>query len=259
MLAPWAAPGTSGYVSDTTAFFNMWDTVINKYNSNSHFYFEIYNEPNGYNATTWTNFAASFLAHYPNVPRGRIVVAGVGNDGDLGPVGADSRLNGTLLSLHIYSVFGTTHTTEAAWVAQLNSQLAGYGSRAVITEFGVPMTTGVNYDGPNNGDNNISYFYAITDTAHSQGIGVIYWPGLRSGDSWSMESLNGSGTNLYLTNNNASSTAARCLTIPPAPGPTGRGWINGVTPMLLTSGGTSSRQAMATTTWSTRVVGSTLM
>jgi endoglucanase len=202
MIAPWAAPGTSGYVTDTTAFFNMWDVVINKYNSNSHFYFEIYNEPNGYSASAWTNFAASFLAHYPNVSRGRIVVAGVGNDADLGAVGADSRLNGTLLSLHLYSVFGINHTTEAAWVTELNTHLAGYSSRAIITEFGVPMTTGVNYDGARDGDNNTSYLYALTDTARSLGMGLIYWPGLRNGDWFSMETLNGSGTNLSLTNNN---------------------------------------------------------
>ncbi|HEY5005485.1 MAG TPA: cellulase family glycosylhydrolase, partial [Ktedonobacteraceae bacterium] len=92
MIAPWAPPGGPSYVTDTTAFYNMWDVVINKYNSNSHFYFEIYNEPWGYSATDWVNFAAGFVAHYPNVARGRIVVAGVYSDSDLGPVGADSRL-----------------------------------------------------------------------------------------------------------------------------------------------------------------------
>ncbi|MBA2394495.1 MAG: cellulase family glycosylhydrolase [Ktedonobacteraceae bacterium] len=205
MICPWAVPGANGLMTDSmTAFYNMWDTVINKYLSNSKIYFEIFNEPWGYSATAWTNFAAAYLAHYPNVPRGRIVVAGAYSDGDLGPVGSDSRLNGTLLSLHLYSVFGITHTTEAAWIAELNTHLAGYASRAIITEFGVPMTTGVNYNGPRDGDNNISYLYALTDTAHNLGIGTIYWPGLRNGDSFSMESLNGSGTNLYLTNNNAS-------------------------------------------------------
>jgi len=204
VLAPWAAPGTSGRVSDTTAFYAMWDTVITKYLGNSHFYFEIYNEPNGYSDTDWVNFAASFVAHYPNVPKGRIVVAGTGSDANLGPVGRDARLNGTLLSLHIYSVFGTVHTTEQAWIDQLNSQLAGFGPRTMVTEFGVPMTTGVNYDGARDGDNNRSYYWAITDSIRSLGLGSIYWPGLRTGDAWSMTTLNGSGTNLSLSVNNAS-------------------------------------------------------
>ncbi len=202
MIAPWAPPGGPSYVTDTTAFYNMWNVVINKYNSNSKFYFEIFNEPSGYSDTAWANFAAGFVAHYPKVSRGRIVVAGTGNDANLGPVGGDSRLKGTLLSLHLYSVFGIVHTTEQAWVTELNSHLAGYASRAIITEFGVPMTTGVNYDGPRDGNNNISYLYALTDTARSLGMGTIYWPGLRAGDWFSMETLNGSGTNLSLTNNN---------------------------------------------------------
>jgi hypothetical protein len=204
ILAPWAYPGTSGRVTNPTEFYAMWDKVINQYGSNNHFYFEIYNEPNGYSDTDWVNFAASFLAHYPNLPRGQIVVAGTGNDANIGPVGQDSRLNGTLLSLHIYAAFGTVHTTEAGWISQLNSQLAGYGSRSIITEFGVPMTTGANYNGDRDGDNNRSYFWALTDTIRSAGLGSVYWPGLRNGDAWSMETLHGTGTDLTLTDNNSS-------------------------------------------------------
>ncbi|WP_345029403.1 cellulase family glycosylhydrolase [Kutzneria kofuensis] len=166
-------------------------------------YFEIYNEPGGFSSSAWVNFAASFVAHYPKVPRGRIVVAGTGTDTNLGPVGADSRLSGTLLSLHLYSVFGISHKTEAAWVTELNSHLHGYGSRTIVTEFGVPMSTGVNYNGSRDGDNNRSYYYAMTDTMRSEGVGSIYWPGLRTGDSWSMEQLHGTGTNLSLTTVNA--------------------------------------------------------
>jgi hypothetical protein len=202
MIAPWAPPGGPSYVTNTTAFYTMWDTVIKKYNSNSKFYFEIFNEPSGYSDTAWTNFAAGFLAHYPNVPRGRIVVAGSGNDLNVAVVGADPRLNGTLLSFHLYSVFGIVHTTEQAWVNEIMSHLGSYASRTIITEFGVPMTTGVNYDGPRDGDNNTSYLYAMTDTARNLGMGLVYWPGLRAGDWFSMETLNGSGTNLTLSNNN---------------------------------------------------------
>lgn len=204
MIAPWAYPGACACVTDTTAFYRMWDTVINRYLSNPNMYFEIYNEPHSYSDSAWDNFAAGFVAHYPNVPRGRIVVAGSGSDAHLATVGADPRLSGTLLSLHLYSVFGISHTTEAAWVTELNNQLHGYGSRTVITEFGVPMSTGVNYNGARDGDNNVSYFYGMTDTIRSEGLGSIYWPGLRIGDSWSMEQLHGSGTDLSLTTVNAS-------------------------------------------------------
>ena len=42
VVAPWLQNGT---VSDTTSFYKMWDTVINKYGGNSNFYFDIMNEP----------------------------------------------------------------------------------------------------------------------------------------------------------------------------------------------------------------------
>jgi len=41
------------------------------------------------------------------------------------------------------------------------------------------MTTGVNYDGPKDGTNDISYFYAITDTVRSMGMGSVLWTGVK--------------------------------------------------------------------------------
>ena len=154
VVAPWLQGGTAG---DLTTFYTMWDTVINKYGGNSNFYFDIMNEPNSYSPTDLTNFEADWLAHYPNLPRGQVIVPGSSGDYDLCTVGADPRLNGTLLSIHTYSMFGDSHTTEAAWITDFENHLCGYASRAVVTEFGVPMNTGVNYNGPNDGNNDLSY------------------------------------------------------------------------------------------------------
>jgi hypothetical protein len=213
MIAPWPASG--GRVSDLNAFWGMWDTVINKYGANSRFYFDILNEPWGYSATELTDLAASFVVRYPSIPRGRVVVPGQYADGNLCPVGADSRLSGTLLSIHIYSMFGDSHTTEAAWVSDFQSNLCGYADRAVLTEFGAPMTTGVNYNGARDGTNNISYLYAITDTVRGLGMGSILWTGIKQTNqtvgpgpcdnaSCAITSLNGSGTNLSVTVTNQS-------------------------------------------------------
>ena len=212
VLAPWLQGGTIG---NTTSFYNMWNVVINKYNGNSHFYFDIMNEPYSYNATDEDNVAAAWVANYPNVPKGRILVPGTYSDQNLCTVGADSRLNGTLLSIHIYGMFGDSHTTEAAWVTDFENSLCGYSSRAVVTEFGVPMNTGVNYDGPKNGNNNLSYLYAITDTVRSLSMGSILWTGVKQAAqtngpgpcenaSCAITSLNGSGTNLSLNVTNQS-------------------------------------------------------
>jgi hypothetical protein len=176
IIAPWLQNGT---VSDTTSFYQMWDTVINKYGGSSNFYFDIMNEPYAYSATNLTNFEAGWLARYPSVPRSRVIVPGLYSDQNLCAVGADSRLAGTLLSIHIYGMFGDSHTTEAAWVSDFEGELCGYASRAVLTEFGVPMNTGVNYDGPRDGTNDISYLYGITDTVRSLGMGSVLWTGVK--------------------------------------------------------------------------------
>jgi hypothetical protein len=112
-------------------------------------------------------------------------------------------------------MFGDSHTTEAAWVSDFDSRLCGYAGRAVVTEFGIPMTTGVNYDGPKNGINDLSYLYAITDTVRSQGIGSVLWTGVKQATqtvgpgpcenaSCAITSLAGSGTNLSLSLTNQS-------------------------------------------------------
>jgi hypothetical protein len=41
------------------------------------------------------------------------------------------------------------------------------------------MNTGVNYDGPRDGTNDISYLYAITDTVRSLGMGSVLWTGVK--------------------------------------------------------------------------------
>jgi Cellulose binding domain/Cellulase (glycosyl hydrolase family 5) len=203
VLAPWALPQSWGTTPPTADFYAMWDTVVNKYGSNSHFYFEVFNEPGAMSEADWLNVAAGFLARYPDIPRSRIIIAGTGYDANVGPVGLDSRFDGTLISLHIYT-FNGSHTTEQGWIDQVNSQLGGFGSRTIVTEFGDPMTTGVDYNGARDGDNNRSYLWAVTDTIRSLGMGGIYWPGLRTGDWWSMTTLQGTGTNLSLTVNNSS-------------------------------------------------------
>ena len=43
IICPWLQGGTIG--SDTTSFYQMWNTVISKYGGSSNFYFDIMNEP----------------------------------------------------------------------------------------------------------------------------------------------------------------------------------------------------------------------
>jgi hypothetical protein len=194
-----------GKIDNTTQFWSMWQTIVTKYGSNTHVYFEIFNEPHGYSLTDWTTICAQWLSNYPSVPQGRILISGTSYSQDITGVGADSRFSGCLLSIHDYTFFSDgTNTTAAKWESRLRGNIGSYSSRAVLTEFGVPMNGGKNYTGAIGGDQEIAYLQGLTNQVRSFGMGAVYWPGIRTGDSYAMEALGGSGTSLTVTNTNTS-------------------------------------------------------
>jgi hypothetical protein len=193
-----------GRIDNSTAYWTMWQTIVAKYGGNSLVYFEPMNEPFGYSQTAWADLAYQWITTYGSVPRGRIFVSGTGYNDNVTSVCADSRLSGTFLSLHHYGFWNTSRTSYSAWVADLKSRIGSCASRTVVDEWGAPMTTGLNYNGAINNNYFIAYVQADSDTLRSLGIGSVYWPGLRTGDSYSMTTLGGSGTDLTLSTNNAS-------------------------------------------------------
>jgi hypothetical protein len=194
-----------GLVDNAGAWTSMWNTVTAKYAGNSLVYFEPMNEPFGYSASAWADTAAQWIGDHSSVPANRVFVSGSGYNDNVTTVCSDSRLNGTYLSLHHYGFWGTHSYGD--WVTDLKNRIGSCASRTVLDEFGSPMTTGLNYNDPNSSDNFVAYLRADTDTLRSLSMGSVYWPGLRTGDTYSMESLSGSGTNLSLTTNNASGAA----------------------------------------------------
>jgi hypothetical protein len=122
----------------------------------------------------------------------------------------DSRFTGTLLSFHFYAFFYGQHD-YAGWRDLARTRLGSCASRAVVTEFGAPMDTGLDYGNPNGSDNFVRYLRAITDTMRDNAMGGTYWPALggkvtagQNYDWYSMFALNGSGTNLSLSIRSAS-------------------------------------------------------
>ncbi len=205
IIAYWALQ--NGKEANRDAYFAMWKTVTDAYVDNNLVYFEPFNEPWGYSATDWSNLAALWVTTYPTVPKGRIIIAGSYSDTDVRVQGADSRLDGTLLSLHIYPFNDPTQTATSAWTARLQTNLGSYASRTIVTEWGAPMTTGIDYSGAGEGDNSGSFISAISTYLHDNTIGSCYWPVLRTADTWSLTTLTGSDTNLALTVTNASGLA----------------------------------------------------
>nr|WP_228562233.1 cellulase family glycosylhydrolase [Catenulispora rubra] len=200
ILSYWEAPTPkNGRIDDVAAWNTMWDTVTAAYRTNPRVYFEPMNEPFGYTLDEWVQVCTGWLARHADVPRDHVVISGSGYNDNVTGVGAAPALNGTLLSLHFYGYWASS-TTEADWINNLLPRIGGYAYRTIIDEAGSPMTTGLNY-GAHNGNQYTSYFAAVTDTARGMGMGMVYWPGLRTGDTYSIESLDAKGR---LQNNNAS-------------------------------------------------------
>jgi hypothetical protein len=191
-----------GLIDDVPAWKAMWDTVVATYQHTSNVYFEPMNEPHGYTLDQWVGVTSQWLADHRQVPRNRVVISGTGYNDNVVGVGDAPQLKGTLLSLHFYG-YWASHTTEAEWTADLAARIGDYAGRTIIDEAGSPMTIGLNY-GAHNGNVYTSYLAAVTDFARQHRMGIVYWPGLRAGDSYSIESLQADGT---LTDNSASGVA----------------------------------------------------
>jgi hypothetical protein len=192
ILSYWEAnTSKDGLVDDVVAWNAMWDTVVWAYRDNPRVYFEPMNEPHGYTLEQWVSVGSRWLARHHRVPRGRVVISGTGYNDNVTGVGAAKELRGTLLSLHFYG-FWASYTQEAEWTADLRARIGSYAGRTIIDEAGAPMTTGLNY-GAHNGNVYTSYFAALTNTARALKMGLVYWPGLRFGDAYSIESLTADG------------------------------------------------------------------
>jgi len=203
ILSYWEAnTAKDGLVDDTAAWNRMWDTVVREYGRNPRVYFEPMNEPFGYTLDQWVTVTSKWIARHDNVPRGRIVISGTGYNDNVTGVGAAKELRGTLLSLHFYG-FWASDKTKAAWLANLTPRIGKYAGRTIIDEAGSPMTIGLNY-GAIDGDTYTAYFAALTATARANKMGIVYWPGLRFNDSYSIESITADGR---MVNNSATGVA----------------------------------------------------
>lgn len=205
ILAYWeGASSRDGRIDNTAQFWSMWQTVVNQYGGTANVYFEVFNEPHGYSLAELTTIYQEWLTRYPSVPRGRILLGGTGYSENVTAIGADSRFTGCLLSLHNYAFWNTSRVSITEWELDWRSRFGSYANRTVVTEYGAAMTTGKNYTGSANGDHEIAYIQGSTNVFRADGVSSVYWPGLRDGDSYSIQTRSGSGTNINLTTTNAS-------------------------------------------------------
>ena len=205
ILSYWeSASSRNGTVDNLTQFWSMWQTIVNKYGGNANVYFEPMNEPYGYSDTDWKTLAAQWLSTYPSVPKGRVIISGAGYNQRLTTIGSDSRFDGTFISRHIYQFFDTSKTAEDAWRESLRTSVGSYAGRVIVTEWGAPMTDGRNYDAPSATDSFVAFIRGVAAEARAEGLGTVYWPGVRPNDPYRLQEINGSGTALTLSTTSAS-------------------------------------------------------
>nr|WSY49112.1 glycoside hydrolase family 5 protein [Streptomyces sp. NBC_00886] len=205
IVSYWEGTGANkdGFIDDPATYWPMWNTVVKAYRHNQRVYFEPMNEPHGYTDAEWADLAAKWLDTYSSVPRDRVFVSGAGYNDHVTTVCADPRLKGTYLSLHHYG-FWKDYATYDQWVNDLKERLGDCANRTVADEFGAPMTTGLNYNVPTPDDNSVNFIQADTDTFRKLGMGSVYWPGLRTDDTYSIQQLIGDAARPWLATTNQS-------------------------------------------------------
>jgi hypothetical protein len=193
-------PGSGKIDGNINDYWSMWSSVVGTYVGSPNVYFEPMNEPWGYSAGEWESIAESWLKNFPNVPRNRVLISGTGCNHDVTTVGGDPNLAGTLLSLHFYDWRCSGDKDQRP----LSALIGTYADRTVVDEYGAEMVNGdsglVNYADPTIAPNpdsseKVSYLKGLTNYLHDNGIGSVYWPGLKgcdgSGtcDPYSLETL----------------------------------------------------------------------
>ncbi|MEO9171928.1 MAG: RICIN domain-containing protein, partial [Mucilaginibacter sp.] len=206
ILGCWESKSSEdGQIDNADQFFAMWQTIVKKYSSNTHVFFEIFNEPHGYSLTDWSAICANWLGKYPAASRTHVLVDGTSYAQDITGVGADSRFTDCLLSIHDYAFFSDgTLTTATRWENRLRGNVGKYSNRAVLTEFGDVMSSGINYTGPIAGSIDNAYIQGLTNETRALGMGAVYWPGIRNGDTYALQTLGGNTTSPTLSTINTS-------------------------------------------------------
>ncbi len=198
-----------GRVDDLDQFWAQWDRVVSLWSGDARVFFEPFNEPHGYSTSEWSALAAQWLSRYWQVPHERVLVGGTGYDDTLDALVADGRFSGCLFSLHLYAFWDSqsTRQTDAAWAEMLREKIAPGGSRVILTEFGVPLSTGIDYTTdllPTTPEQrrDRSFLRGTAEALATLDNSWCYWPGYRIGDSYSLFAANGQG-DLSPTNSSA--------------------------------------------------------
>lgn len=165
-----------GIIPNFNTWKSMWQKIDGVYKDNNMVYYEPINEPHGYSsADLRNNIYAPFLSFINKSRQDHIILDGTGYADNVADIGGDSRFTNCKLAVHDYPFWHTSYTTESAWKTQLASEVAGYQDRTIMTEFGAPTTTGLDYQISTN-NNNISFLRGMCEQCRAWPMGSVYFP-----------------------------------------------------------------------------------
>jgi hypothetical protein len=85
--------------------------------------------------------------------------------------------------------------------------VGAYSSRTVATEWGAPLSGGVDYSGPIGTNVNIAFMTGVPDQFRAYSMGSCLWAGLEGTNGIGLTKMSGTGSTLTLTVTNASALA----------------------------------------------------
>jgi len=198
-LCYWIKSSSLGTIDDMTAWNAMWRTIDSVYGSNASVYFEPINEPYNYSASALDAIYRNFLTTY-HPPNWKCIFDGTGLADQLSVIGADRALASQYLGKHIYQGWdGASSNNWRDYLPAMQSTIAGYDSRTIVTEMGCTTTDGADYYQNFTGGvwGEIAYLDGVTNYTYINNIGTLWWASIKDDDHYRWFN---SSANLTLTN-----------------------------------------------------------
>lgn len=200
VLCPWTE-NHSQHIEDNDKFYAMWKKVTTEYSDNSLVFFELMNEMSGYSSSEWATICDDWFDHCPTISRRRVIIPGCGRHGERwgNEMGKFPQFDSCLLATHLYNPWDGTENDTMVWYNRAKEQIAPYGNRMIVTEYGQSMASSNNYMGGPRYNAVTAYMAGLTRYMRENKTGGTSWPGLRDNDSWGFYERNGT-TSMTVTN-----------------------------------------------------------
>lgn len=199
LICHWDGGGSNkdGRLDDQDDWETMWQTINAQYQSWSRVYYSPFNEPFGLSTSELKTLFDNDFIDVIGKGDTKILINGKGYDDNVAEIAKFPAFNNCGFSQHIYPWYNNRYgSDQAAWKKEVEARIgSAYHSRSVITEFGLQTSADRNFlDGISSAPDTVKFVRGICEAGRKSNIGLMWWPGWRSGDSFRMWEDTGSNT-----------------------------------------------------------------